>query len=85
MTKLDKNYSIIRTEHSVDLIYENKTGKINPKTGREVISKDRTYHGTLQQALASYVSKVANINDDIKELIKSINNATELISKTKFQ
>ena len=79
---LDENYTLVASEYNWILKYE-KEGEISPKTGKPKVSRDETYHKTINQALAAYVDKklktgheisadILAISEQLKQLLNSI-------------
>ena len=70
--KIDNNYSIEKDPECFILKYENPTGKVSKKTGKEIVTTSQTYHANLQQALSSYVNKVVEIPESVSKLISQL-------------
>jgi len=83
MIKLDDNYSIEGDKYNWTLRFE-KTGDINPKTGKPTVSKDEWYFSKLEQCLSEYAnqkSKEAERYTELADLLKAINTTIKSITK----
>lgn len=78
---LDKEYRIERDIASWNLVWE-KHGAINPTTGKPKISRDMTFHPTLQYALEAYSDKVLGECSSVQEVLEKIAETQELIKTT---
>lgn len=75
--KLDKFYTLEPDTACWVLTYE-KTGDINPKTGKPTISRETSYHANFKQALVAYADKCLEPSTDVQDAIRRV---TELEQK----
>ena len=82
--KIDNNFTVEKDSLSFILHYEKPTGKFN-KDGKEIISRDKTYHISLKDALKSYVNKAVDVShsattvlSQLEEIEDTINNLNTL-------
>lgn len=84
MIKIDKNYYITNDSNQWTLHYE-KVGDINPKTGKNTITKNSWYCGTLERCLKRYIDEslkpAENVIKMAEMLRKAYGNVKELILK----
>ena len=69
---LDDEYSVYTHGDNFVLRRYYVTDNINPKTGKHVISQDRTYYTTFLDALLAYSRKKVGLPKDVKECIEAI-------------
>ena len=55
--RIDNEFRIEGNGNYFDLIYEEDTGKINPKTKKPVISRDVWHYSSFKMCLESYLDK----------------------------
>lgn len=68
---LDENYTLTASEYNWTLKYE-KEGEVNLVTGKPKVSRDETYHRTMNQGLAAYVDKKLKTGHEISADILAI-------------
>lgn len=78
--KLDECYSISTARDSATLKYACVSDRINEKTGKPIISKDTWYFGSISLALKKYLLESAADNDDVKQILKRIDEVEALIN-----
>jgi hypothetical protein len=71
MIKIDENWNIETDSYCFKLIHTFKSGNIR-KNGEEITGRDETYHPTLRKCLLWYCNEVTKDCDDIKAVIKKI-------------
>lgn len=78
--KLDKYWSVNSDKYGWELVYE-KTGTINPKTGKPKISSKTSYHANLKQCLITYLDETLKPSETIVEALERIKEVEEKIEK----
>jgi hypothetical protein len=76
--KLGQHHTIERDPCCFILKYREDKG-INKKTGKPIIASKNTYHASIMQAIETYVSDVANVDGEIKDLIESLEQVKQTI------
>jgi len=82
--KLDENFTIDSDAACWTLTYE-KTGDINPSTGKPTVSRDVSYHMNLKQALSRYLDDCLKPSTGIQDVLRRISEVEEKIEKLKIK
>lgn len=78
--RIDENHHITSDAHNFTLHFE-REGELNEKTGKRAVSKWKTYHGTLLQALLAYQNSCLKDCSRLDEIIDMLKGSEERISK----
>ena len=81
MIQIDESYFIDPTGMSWNLHKKEKTGEINPETGKEIISTDIWYCSSLSRALLRYTNEASKKAESIRGLQKILEKINETIAK----
>lgn len=71
MIRLDEFYTIESDARCWVLTYE-KSGDINPDTGKPTISRDVSYHANLKQLLTRYLDDCLRPSTNLQDVINRI-------------
>ena len=80
--RLDENWTVEPDTRCWVLTYE-KTGDINPKTGKPTITSNQSYHANLKQALLAYLDKYLEPSKDVQDVLNRIREAEARIEAMK--
>lgn len=81
--QLDNEWSIESDAYAFKLCYL-KQGRINKKTGKQVITAIETFHPNLEQALIWYMDNCIKSCDDAKTILKKLEEVKNIITELKL-
>ena len=70
--RLSSFYSLTASNDCITLQFKKVHDAINPRTGKNFVTKWQTYHATLGQALSKFIDCEIKASDDIKEVAQRI-------------
>jgi hypothetical protein len=78
MIKIDENFYMTNDNSNWVLNREVK-GEVNPETGKQKISKDVWYCGTLDGCIKRYLNEAPKVAESIEELIQVTKSCVEVV------
>lgn len=82
--KIDDDFTIVPAEYSWDLKLERNTGVINPKTGKEMVTRKTWYCASIPDAIRRYVTEAGKQADSMTDLVEVLSRIEKTIGKIKI-